>query len=110
MHHGPVASIKHALERLLVHAAGLGRLAGMRVDPDASKLLRSMPSVDHFVEELGHSHVVEPNRDDAAELPNHSNVFDVEQVAQRSQTKATDLGRAAVSEEEQFGPGGWAKP
>ena len=59
-------------------AARPGRVCRMRVDPDASELLRFSSRVDLLFEELGNGRVVEGDGDHRAALTNQSDILDVQ--------------------------------
>ena len=104
-HHGPIASAEDAVEGLFVNAARGRTAAGMRMDPHAGKLLRPPAEVHLEVEEVGHGLVIERDAGGGGLLGNADEVLDVERVIFDRDAEAPDLSLAAVTEEQEFGPG-----
>ena len=98
-----VEAAKAAVERLLVGGAGVRRVAGMRVNPDASELLGRPPLIDLLVEEIGYGGIVKANRHRRALLLDELYVGDEQQVAGRRHAEPADFGFPEVAQEQQLG-------
>ena len=82
----------------------------MRMQPDSRELVRPASQVDLSVEEIRHGIIRERNGYRAGGLFDQCQVSHVEQVVFVGYAKGTDLGRAQITQVEQFGPGRGAEP
>jgi hypothetical protein len=57
-HHGPVAAAEDSLKRVDVDVAGIGRIAGMGVNPDPPELVRPAAEGDLLLKEVGDRQIV----------------------------------------------------
>ena len=79
-HDRPLAAAEDATKSLFVRAAGLGRVAGMRVQPDAGELLRPAACVHLGLEEVGHGQIVKGDAGHGHVLLDAAKLLDPQQV------------------------------
>ena len=84
----------------------MGRVAGMRVNPDPAKLLGTQPAINLLIKELGDRLVLEGDRDDRAVLAHQHEVFDQQQIVSGGNPEAPDFGLAEITQEQELGPRG----
>ena len=109
-HHRPVAVTKHALERLDIDMAGVGRFAGMCVDPDPAALLRAATEIYLLLEVLRDRHIIEGDVGLCAALPDQLDLFHQQQIIRASDPERPDFRGAQVTQEQQLRPRGRRKP
>ncbi len=97
-HHSPITMSEDSLERLNVNMAGLRRISGMRVDPDACKLFGTVATVDLIVKEVRDSEVFECDGHFGAVLFDEDEVIDEQQVFCFGHSKPTDFRRPSVTQ------------
>lgn len=103
-HDGPVRVTEAAGESLFVGAAGIGRFAGMGVNPNASKLFWSASGIALLVKVVSDSRVVEGNRHRRALLFNELHVFNQQQIVSGRDAEAANLRITVVTEIQQLRP------
>ena len=78
----------------------------MSVNPNPSKLRRLTPRIHLGIEKAGHRIVVELHRDNATDLLDRLDVFDIQQIVKPRDAEPTDLAHPAVAQKQQLGPRG----
>jgi hypothetical protein len=109
-HHRPVGAAEDTLPRFLVHGAGKGTAARMRMHPDSPEAFGLEAGIDLPVEELRHRLIVEANRRLRAILLHQLHVIHVQQVAICGNAESAHFSRPEVPQVQQLGPGRRTEP
>ena len=103
-HDRPLAASKDAGEGLFIRAAGLGRVAGMSVEPDSAELLGFSAGIHLRLEKIRHRLIIERHAGDGYVLLDGYELFDPQQVSRRRYGQPADFCSLAVAEVQQLGP------
>ncbi len=82
----------------------------MRVYPDPPKLFGVPSSINLVVKEIGDGSIVKGDRDVGAGLLDQDDVLHEFWIVRFRNSKTTDLGRPAITQVNQLGPGIRAEP
>ena len=81
----------------------------MSVDPDSGELLGPSPCIVLLIKQVGDRFIVEGNVSPGADLRDQLEILDQQQVVGGGDSKSADLGRPAITQEQQLRPGGRAE-
>ena len=103
-HDRPIDMTEDPFKGRFIGSAGPRAIAGMRVNPDATKLFWLSTLIDLRIEEVSDGFIVEFDMRPRAVLADELNIVDEQQVVRAGDAEAADFGFAQVTQEQQLRP------